>query len=114
MEKITDLGYLIEIAAGDQSFIEDIIDTFIRQVPEFTANMKRCLRERNYTGLAKEAHTAKSSVIIFGLHNLAGRLKEFQLLAEKMENTTVYENYIMEFENTCTRAIQEIKSEHHS
>jgi HPt (histidine-containing phosphotransfer) domain-containing protein len=114
VEKITDLSYLEEIAAGDQSFIIDIIDTFIRQVPDFIKNMKRYLQERDFSRLAKEAHTAKSSVILFGLNHLAGRLKEFQSLADKMENIAAYENYIQEFEDTCNRAIQEIKSKYHS
>ena len=109
MENITDLSYLEEIAAGDLPFIEDIIETFMRQVPEFTANMKRYLKEGDFSRLAKEAHTAKSSVILFGLHPLAGKLKEFQINAEKSENTAAYEFYIREFEEICNMAIRELK-----
>ena len=41
MEKITDLSYLTEVAAGDREFLFELIDTFIRQVNEFSENMKK-------------------------------------------------------------------------
>lgn len=109
MEKITDLSYLTEVAAGDREFLLELVETFIRQVGEFSENMKQYLREGKYELLAKEAHTAKSSVILFGLHRLGARLKEFQLLAQDMEKVDSYPDYIEEFEITCRHAIDEIR-----
>jgi HPt (histidine-containing phosphotransfer) domain-containing protein len=108
VEKITNLGYIEEIAAGDRAFIREIIDTFILQIPMFTGNMKNYLHNGQFDLLAREAHTAKSSVIVFGLDHLAGRLKEFQLLALKQEETERYPDFIQEFEETCLRAVKEM------
>ena len=108
MEKITDLSYLTEVAAGDREFLFELAETFIRQVNEFSENMKLYLREGQYELLAKEAHTAKSSVILFGLHRLGTRLKEFQLLAQDLDKVETYPDYIEEFEITCRQAIEEI------
>lgn len=109
MEKITDLSYLTEVAAGDREFLFELVDTFICQVNEFSENMKKYLREEKYELLAKEAHTAKSSVILFGLNRLGSRLKEFQLLAQDMDKIETYPDYIEEFEVTCRHAIEEIR-----
>lgn len=109
LEKITDLSYLTDVAAGDREFLFELVETFIRQVSEFTDNMKLYLREGKYELLAKEAHTAKSSVILFGLHRLGSRLKEFQLLAQEMDRVESYPEYIAEFEETCRLAIEEIR-----
>lgn len=109
MEKITDLSYLTEVAAGDREFLFDLVDTFIRQVNEFSENMKQYLREEKYELLAKEAHTAKSSVILFGLHHLGDRLKEFQLRVHRLEGVETYPDFIDEFEGTCLHAIEEIR-----
>jgi HPt (histidine-containing phosphotransfer) domain-containing protein len=108
VKKIINLDYIEEIAAGDRDFIREIIDTFILQIPMFTGNMKNYLHNGQFDLLAREAHTAKSSVILFGLDHLAGRLKEFQLLALKQEKTESYPDFIHEFEETCLRAVKEM------
>jgi HPt (histidine-containing phosphotransfer) domain-containing protein len=108
VKKIINLDYIEEIAAGDRDFIREIIDTFILQIPMFTGNMKNYLHKGQFDLLAREAHTAKSSVILFGLDHLAGRLKEFQLLALKQEKTESYPDFIREFEETCLRAVKEM------
>jgi HPt (histidine-containing phosphotransfer) domain-containing protein len=53
MKNLTDLSYLREIAAGDDLFIQEIIQTFIRQVPEFSEKMRTYLREEAFSQLAK-------------------------------------------------------------
>lgn len=110
MSSITDLAYLKQIAFDDKEFIAEIIQTFRRQVPEFTNNMRTYLKSGQYDLLAKEAHSAKSSVIIFGLNGLAIKLKELQLLAENQHKTETYPDYIDEFEQLCNQAIEELKN----
>ncbi len=110
MEKITNLDYISEIAGGDESFVKDLIETFVCQVSEFTHNMNEYLNKKQYGLLAKEAHTAKSSVMLFGLNHLADRLKEFQLVAEKQEQIETYPERIAEFERICQQAISELKT----
>jgi len=109
MNSLTDLRYLEEVASGDAAFVREMAETFFRQIPDFVQNMQRFLANREYGLLAKEAHTAKSSVLLFGLTPLADRLKELQLLAEKSEQVERYPEIIGEFETTCRLATDEIK-----
>jgi HPt (histidine-containing phosphotransfer) domain-containing protein len=111
VEKIIDLTYIEEVAAGDREFIHEMIETFMRQVPEFVTHMQEFYVERDYKLLAKEAHTAKSSVMLFGLDDLARKLKEFQLQAEKGEHPETYVAFIREFEQTCLTAISQLEEE---
>ena len=111
VEKIINLTYIEEVAAGDREFIKEMIETFMRQVPEFITHMQEFYIERDYQNLAKEAHTAKSSVMLFGLDELARRLKAFQLLAEKGEHAETYPGYIREFEQVCLTAISQLEEE---
>ena len=76
------LDYLNEIASGDVNFKNDLIKIFLQQIPEFIANMKKFFDEKNWENLAKEAHTAKSSVLIFGMEETGANLKKIQLLTE--------------------------------
>ena len=76
------LDYLDEISGGDTKFKRDLIDIFLKQMPEFITNMKKFMNENDLNNLAKEAHTAKSSVLIFGMKETGVTLKKIQNLAE--------------------------------
>ena len=77
------LDYLEEISGGDNNFKKELTEIFLKQVPEFISNMHRYLDEKKYDLLAKEAHTAKSSVLIFMMEETGATLKKIQLLAEE-------------------------------
>lgn len=77
------LQYLEEVSAGDPNFKKELIEIFLRQVPEFVSNMKKFFAEKDWPNLAKEAHTAKSSALIFGMEETGTALKKIQLLVEE-------------------------------
>jgi len=74
-----------ELAAGDTEFYIEIIDIFLNQIPDFINKMTTTLNEKNWQLLAREAHTAKSSVLTFGMEDTGVLLKKIQLLAEGNE-----------------------------
>lgn len=83
------LSYLEEISGGDANFQKELIGIFLNQIPEFLTNMKEYL-EKNEDGLlAKEAHTAKSSVLIFMMDETGKTLKQIQLLAENNQTEQI-------------------------
>jgi len=81
-EKFINLNHLESIVSGDESFKKELITIFLTQIPAFINNMKKYLAQNNLENLAREAHTAKSSALIFGMENTGRLLKEIQLLAE--------------------------------
>ena len=91
------LNYIEEISGGDKEFMKQLIDIFLEQVPVFISNMKKFYAEKELIDLAKEAHTAKSSVLIFGIENSGILLKKIQLLAESNELSTI-PNFIQSVE----------------
>ncbi len=74
---------LNSISFGDNEFKKELIEIFLEQIPEFISNMKMYLNSGDIVNLAKEAHTAKSSALIFGMVNTGNLLKEIQLQSEK-------------------------------
>lgn len=77
-----DMNELDRFAFGDEEFKKELINIFSEQLPEFIANLNRYFEKEEWENLAREAHTAKSSVLIFGMHNTGKVLKEIQTLAE--------------------------------
>lgn len=74
--------HLDNIANGDENFKKELMGIFIKQIPVFVDNMNDFFATNNMDKLAREAHTAKSSVLIFGMENTGKLLKEIQLYAE--------------------------------
>jgi HPt (histidine-containing phosphotransfer) domain-containing protein len=71
--------------------------------------MNQYLEKQEFEHLAREAHTAKSSVLIFGMQNTGTLLKDIQKLAESgntdaipgmIEKVTADMNTAFEFFNT--------------
>ena len=105
----TNLTYLESITEGDSAIIQEMIDLFILQVPEFIENLNRCLRDGNYVELGKEAHKAKSSVMIMGMDELGRDLKALQLATIAGTNEDLYAQYVNKFKLQCLGAVDELK-----
>jgi len=84
-----DFNHLDGIVNGDENFKRELIKIFLEQIPDFIKNMKMYLDNNNLENLAREAHTAKSSVLIFGMTNTGNMLKDIQLFAENNNLTKI-------------------------
>lgn len=107
----TNLDYLRNITGGDKNSMREIILLFIEQVPEFIGNMKKHLDEKSYIELGREAHKAKSSVMIMGMEDLGWDLKSLQLATISGTREETYEKHFKRFENECMIAVKELELE---
>jgi HPt (histidine-containing phosphotransfer) domain-containing protein len=103
----TNLDYVEEISGGDSDFKKELIQIFMKQIPEFLENMSKFLGEKNYPDLAKEAHTAKSSVLVFKMEETGKKLKNIQLQAEQNQIDSIH-NMIEEVKNELESASKEL------
>lgn len=87
--KPVDFNHLDGIVNGDENFKKELISIFLEQIPDFINNMKLFLEKENSEKLAREAHTAKSSAMIFGMTDAGKLLKEIQLLAENKNTSEI-------------------------
>jgi len=87
--QLVNLAYVEEISGGDNDFKKEMIEIFIEQIPDFISNLNRFLIEKNCDELAKEAHTAKSSVLIFKMEETGELLKKIQKYAENEDFGTI-------------------------
>jgi len=107
----TNLDYLRNITGGDKDSIREIILLFMEQVPEFIGNMRKHLDEKNYIELGREAHKAKSSVMILGMEDLGHDLKALQLATINGTRVETYPKHLQRFEDECNTALKELKKE---
>lgn len=77
-EKLTNLSYLKEMSGNDSSIIEEMIEIFIEQIPEFTEEITNNFESQNWEGLGAVAHKAKSSVRTMGMDSIGDCLEQLE------------------------------------
>ena len=97
------------MSGGDANFIAEMIDLFREQIEEYSEIMPRLLREKDYDGLSKVAHKAKSSVAVMGMASVADLLKELEVLANDEKETERYGTMVDEFLENGHLAVTELE-----
>jgi len=103
-----DLSYLESMSDGSKDIIVEMIDIFKSQVPEFIQNMNTFLENKDYESLGKEAHKAKSSVAIMGMHEVVEELKNLELNAKEGKSPELYPEIVETFATICQLALEEL------
>lgn len=109
--RLTNLDYLKEITGGEPEIMNEFIQMFFDQLPEFRDGLTSHLGNQKWKELGELAHKAKSSVMTFGMNDLGHRLKELQLKTQKLEDIDSYPAYVEEFINTIALAEVELKGD---
>ncbi len=107
---ITDLNYLKTMSGGDSKFIREMIDLFREQIDEYKSIMPELLQNKDYDGLSKIAHKAKSSVAVMGMSEVAELLKELEIITHDKKEVDRYELLINHFLEQSDLAITELES----
>ncbi|MCH2022382.1 MAG: Hpt domain-containing protein [Saprospiraceae bacterium] len=79
MELTLDLTYLNQISGGDKEFINDILKTFLEEMPKDIKKIKEGLNNNNNALIGKMAHKSKATLHLLGLEEL----KNFALNIEQ-------------------------------
>lgn len=109
---ITDLNYLKTMSGGDSKFIQEMIGLFREQVEEYKSIMPELLEKKDYDGLSKIAHKAKSSVAVMGMTSVADLLKDLEVLAHEQREVERYESLISHFLEQSELAISELENDY--
>ena len=105
--KLINLSYLKEISGNDLKFQKELTGIFLKQIPEFISNIHKYLNNNDNLRLSREAHTAKSSVMIFMMEETGQLLKQIQLLAHD-EKTDKIPSLLEKVERDMEAASQEL------
>ncbi len=106
----TDLSYLEDISGGDQTFIEEIVDLFIKQMPESIKTMREALANDDPSTIGETAHKAKPSAIYIGNKSLEENLRTLQELKTNnvIQNNT--SDLIEQVAQQSDNVIEELKT----
>ena len=102
------LDYLSSITGGIPEVMSEIIQLFAVETPIIIKEMNEQFEQQNYFELGKVAHKAKGTILVLGLEETAKMLKVFELEAKESKNIEKYNDYINEFTNEFSYAIEQV------
>ncbi len=96
------LDYLESMSMGSQEMIDEMIQIFLDQLPEFIGGLQLYLDEKRYTELGALAHKAKSSIAVMGMEGLTADLKDLELKAKAGETPEIFPELVNRFVEQVT------------
>ncbi|SMD36006.1 hypothetical protein SAMN04488029_2654 [Reichenbachiella faecimaris] len=71
-------NYLNEVFSGDAQLIDDVLDIYISEYPEFEARFANCMARREMEEISKMAHKWQFTAKVLGLVELKNDLIQLQ------------------------------------
>jgi PAS domain S-box-containing protein len=110
-KKVIRLGYLKSVASGNKSFLKEVMDIFITQMPEEIGNLEVALTEKNWNTLAETAHKMKLGVNVMGMKESEKIILYIETESKEkiMPDEIVLRSKIEKLKERCLLAVQEVK-----
>ncbi|OFX82362.1 MAG: hypothetical protein A2X00_06850 [Bacteroidetes bacterium GWE2_32_14] len=105
---IVNMSYLNSISNGNKKFIQELIDLFFEQIPDYQKKLKEYYKIKDWHNLSRAAHKAKSALLMVGMEELALELKKMEENAKEEKNIGDYQEIIVKFVNDTNSAITEL------
>lgn len=81
-----DLSYLNQVFQGNREMINNIINLFIQQVPDYIQEMEECVRKNEPLSLHPLAHKAKSSISMLGIRDMETDILQIEQDSKHLRN----------------------------
>ncbi|MFC2123549.1 Hpt domain-containing protein [Bacteroidota bacterium] len=104
-----DLSYLKEIAGNDQTFIVDMIETYLDNIPSDIKEMKSLLADKKWNEIGDIAHKIKPSIGFLGIHMLKDTVLQLQINGREAKNISIIPDLIAEIERVNESVIKELQ-----
>lgn len=103
-----DLTYLREMADGDESFIENMIQVFVDMTPEVLQNLQNATNDKNWTEVRSITHKFSPQLNFVGIKSIIPIVENVEQWSKNNENTDIIPEKIIEIINTTQKALVEL------
>jgi hypothetical protein len=104
-----DLGYLRDITDRNPKLINDFLDAFLEQLPEYQEKIYKGLAEKDWKNVALAAHSLKSSFAMMGSHDLQSIMKQLEILAKESPDDTEIRRLFNNFTVSINSMLEELE-----
>lgn len=108
---VCDFKYLANIVNNKYHLKLEIINVFLRQVPEDIEFINQAIRNEDYGAIERYSHTMISSMLIMGISVLEPTLVEMEELGKSSADMKKIVSLYQQLELICHKAFIEIEKE---
>jgi hypothetical protein len=105
--KVVDLAYLSSVSGGDKAFMREMIEVFLKSVPETIDSFKQHVG-KDWKAVSSTAHKIKPSITFMGIESLKEVIREIEMNAKEEKDLDKVSELIDLFVVTGTRACNEL------
>jgi HPt (histidine-containing phosphotransfer) domain-containing protein len=108
-EQLFDLSYLNQVFQGNKDLVDNIINLFLQQVPEYIQEMVNCVERNDLLSLHPLAHKAKSSIAMLGLKNMEQNIIRIEQDSKHNRNLEELPQIVMLVQNECAVVYEQLR-----
>ena len=113
--KCIDLNYLLLRTKSNPVLMMEMISAYLEQTPPLVSAMKQSLKNKDWSSLNSAVHKILPSFSIMGMSvdfvNMAKKVQEFATSHEEADRIP---NLVLQLENICTQACEELTEEYYA
>lgn len=106
-----DLSYLNQVFQGNREMINNIIQLFLQQVPEYIREMEECVRKNEPLSLHPLAHKAKSSVSMLGIRKMETDILQIEQDSKHLRNLDQLPMLVKRVKENCEMVHGQLKEQ---
>src|SRR5437588_447566 len=100
-QNLTDLNYLTGLADGNNGFVIEMIDLFIKQIPLELSKINTCFETKDWKTLYEAVHKIKPSFCFMSIKKAENIIKSMELCAKTQENLDKMPGLIADITSIC-------------
>ena len=107
---ITDLSSLRKMSDNDETFIQDMVTSFIEKTPEIIVQIEQANKDKNWQEVGAMAHKLKPNLAFMGIDSLKKLIAQIESNANNSTNTEEIPKLIKQLSSSINVAIKELDS----
>ena len=108
-EPVMNLEYLKEACYNDKSFMVEMMEVFIKTIPNSLIEIKSAIAQKDWDRVNRAAHKIKPSMSFMGIQSALTIIQSIEHNARNETDTEAIGEKFMEFQEICTTVCSEFK-----
>ncbi len=105
------LEYLHSISGGDIDFVNDMLQTFVANVPKELLKIRLLVEKKDWDSVGAESHRFASNLVFLELESLREVAIEIENISTAQRKTEKIPDLLKRLEEGCSNVIEALKSD---
>ncbi len=103
-----DLSYLRKVSGNSETFVNEMIQTFLQSVPPVLSSIDHAVAEENWSTVSKLVHQIKPSLTLLGIHSLKEKAPRIEEDCKQGTASAQTQHNLDEFITTLRKVLEEL------